>query len=295
VPLLADGKGVKKMKNLVILIMIVFAAGAISVQTGCKMKNKVAKTVVASENPNGQSDKPIVESKPEAETPSAEIAIDQTSSSDLSVLNPSAENLRKSVENSQISKVAAVRLGEGGKISWAANLQNFNLPLIPTETFDASAAENSMAQRCRAKLKCREERLEKMRKDFEIMQADKIKTAQTERGEQSHQIVDFITAPTKGSAECTDLINFRDRLISDGFKRVIFYTDGDHECPTPITTKRFAPDAKVIVLQMPLKGENSGAAFTERTKVLEQIFTGDGVTVMPVVSADREVFDKFLR
>lgn len=283
------------MKNLVILIMIVFAAGAISIQTGCKMKNKVAKTVIAGEKPDGQSDKPIIESKPEAEMPSAEIAIDETSSGDLSVLDSSIENLRQSVENSQISKVAGVRLGEGGKTSWAANLQTFNFPLIPTQTFDAKAAENSMEQRCWAKLKCREERIEKMREDFDITQAGKIKDAQTERGEQSHKIVDFIVAPTKGSAECTDLINFRDRLISDGFKRVIFYTDGNHDCSTPITAKRFAPDVKVLVLQMPLKGENSGAAFTERTKILEQVFTGDGVIVMPVVSADREVFDKFLQ
>jgi hypothetical protein len=285
------------MRIIILVLTIVFGLGGVVVlQSGCKSKSKAARTIAAQENPANQIEKPVVEEKTRTkESAPVQIGIDQTASGDATVLETSIENLREMVELQRTPKVAVVRLGEGGKTSWAQSAQLFNLPLPPIEVFDAAAADGKIEQSCRTRLKCRQERLQKMREEFDSLQAEKRKAAQTERRAKSQEIADLLLLPAKGTAPCTDLVDFRDRLLADGYKLIVFYTDGDHDCPAEITTKSFPPDVKVLVLQLPLKGENSGAAFAERTKVLERIFSGDGVTVTPVVSADENTFAQFLQ
>jgi len=279
-------------KILAYVLVLIFVAGGSIVLTNCKNKVNIVKTESAPEKTVVESEKSVIEPEMKELLP-VEIGIDHTASSDLTVLKPSVEILRKAIEVQQIPKIAVARLGEGGKSSWAESLKLFQMTLIPTGIFDVTAAENSIEQKCRTRLRCRQERLKKMREDFDSMKAEKMKSALTERGGKSHEIADLILEPPKGEAQCSDLIGFRDRLFSDAYKRVVFYSDGLHDCATPISTKRFAPDVKVLILQLPVKGENSGVAFAERTKMLQQIFTGDGVTIMPVVSANEETFKKF--
>lgn len=283
------------MRVVILVLTIIFGLGSVVViQSGCKPKGQATRTIAAQENPANQTEKPdVVETQTKDLLP-FQIGIDQTASGDSAVLEASVENLRKTVELRRIGKVSVVRLGEGGKTSWAQSARSFNLPLPPTEVFDATAVDGKIEQSCRARLKCRQERLEKMRQDFEKSQTEKRNAAQTERRAKSQEIADLLLLPPKGTAACTDLVDFRDRLLADGYKLIVFYTDGDHDCPAEITTKSFPPDVKVLVLQLPLKGENSGASFAERTKVLERIFSGDGVTVTPVVSADEKTFVQFL-
>jgi len=291
------------MKILILTFVVITGLGTTLVQIGCKAKNAGSTTEKAVERPEDQPNRSAivealpakVEASPSKELPTIQIAIDATASSDFSVLTPSVESLRQAIESARTSKIAVVRLGEGGKSSWAGSVQNFELPLLPAGSFDAEAAVNAMEQKCRKRLRCREQRLQTMEVDFNSSKNEQTTDTNKARRSKSLEMADHLLASPKGFASCTNMIEFRDRLISDGYKLVVFYTDGDHECATSLTTKRFDPEVKVLILQMPLKSESSGSSFSKRTIALQKIFVGEGVTVMPVVSADDKVLRNFFR
>ena len=282
------------MKIIAFLLSVVLAFSAVTVRIGCGAKAEQPKAVKNVECNSYKSDVIDYSTGESIILPAVEIVVDETDSSDYTILKPKLNDLGKSIETKRISQVVSLRLGEGGQTAWATAGNVSNLPLSITGGFNENAALDKMEQRCVTRLPCREQRLEKMRQCFGISKTEKNKTIDSQRQLEINQITDFLLAPPKGAAPCSDLSEFRDRLVSDGFKRVIVFSDGWHDCKTPIAVKTFSPDVKVLVLIMPLPNEHSGPAFAERKASLQKIFNGENVVIMPAASATTETFNKFL-
>lgn len=283
------------MRKTALLTTLILIVGSFALLTGCRPapKGQMIASGNASSTAPTASPSPF-DARRANEPVAVEVALDATASSDLSVLQPVVEALIRTIEEQPVAKVGVVRLGEEGKTSWAENLRIFDLLVLPTDVFDEGGAERSIEQSCWARLRCRQQRLEKLRHDHDLSLADRTKEATADRKARSLEIADRLLAPLSGEATCSDIVGFRDRLITDGYKLIILITDGDHSCQTEIDTKRFHADAKVLVLQMPLKGERADTSFHARTKQLQDIFVGNSIKIVPAVSANRELFLKFV-
>jgi hypothetical protein len=163
------------------------------------------------------------------------------------------------------------------------------------DIFDVRAAETTLDQSCRARLRCRKERLERLEKEFNRSKTERGDFANSQRKEKVTDIADAVLAHSAGAAACSDIIEFRDRMMSDHYGRLVIYTDGQHTCKSPITSKRFPPNRRVLVVQLPLTGEKTGSAFAARTELLKKIFVGDGVNIVPSVSLTEKDIVKILQ
>lgn len=283
------------MRYIIILAIVFTLALNFSLLTGCKRGANEYRAEKPKVVQPTQPTQPTTPAKPIAADPIAlELAIDQTASGDMTVLKPVVEALMQAVEAQHVMKVGTVRLGEGGKTSFAGTVQVFDLPLPPSGTFDAQAEEKKIEQSCWARLRCREERINKARDKFESELQEKTRQAAAQRHHKSLEIADLLLAPPLGAATCTNVIGFRDRLLTDGYRLIVLITDGDHTCQSEFDTKRFPADRRILILQLPLKGETSEEAFGARTRRLQEIFVGEAVSVIPAVTADRDLLARFL-
>lgn len=223
-----------------------------------------------------------------------EWAVDVTSSGDDRPVRSTLERAGVVLLNSGVCRLLVIRLGEGGESVWSTPAKNFDLPLIPMDVFDQGAAEQAMPPACRARLKCREERLAKLRSAFGEEKNKRTDAATNERKRLIQEAIDFAAAKPNGIAACSDMIAFADRILGDGFRRFLLITDGEHDCKSQIEHRSFAPGVKGLVLQLEVKGANGNSGFRKRAEVLQKIFGGEQVTVTPLVSVSDSIVRSLL-
>lgn len=251
-------------------------------------------------NPNPVAPPPVVPERQPAPPPvdqgprSLTVYVDKTQSSSTDALREFSSMLEAAIAAAEnLIEIVVVNVGLDGKGSWNAPAQKFVLPSKPSDNYasELAALKEAIDKNCGGRVNCELRERQAAEEQLNARVAEEMREYELARARVVESVVLAVLQTPKTEPPCTNLTEMAERIVHTPSTHVIWLTDGEHSCNTPLTSQPFRN--KVLLGVLPLTNEADGE-FGKRLSLLQQTFTA-AAEIEPVSALDSRAVITFLR
>ena len=279
---MANIKSTGWLTFMAVAAIVLFACGLY----GCTSNPKSVATP-----PSGQEWQPTPTPVPESPR-SLMVCVDKTQSASADALLEFTSMLKAALAASEnLIEVVVVNVGLDGKGSWNAPAQKFLLP--PKPSYDSAsqlAALKEALEKCGGRRNCELHERSAAEAQLKTKVAEEKRAFELARAQVIESVLAAVLEAPRTEPPCTNLTEMAERIVHTPSTHVIWLTDGEHSCKTPLANQPF--HSKVLLGLLPLTTEADGE-FGKRLALLHQTFTA--AEINPVSALDAQAVITFLK
>jgi hypothetical protein len=254
---------------------------------GCTPKPKAVAAPVAV--PGRQPAPTTAEQSPR----SLMVCVDKTQSGSDEALREFVSMLKDGITAcDNLSEIIVVDVGLDGKGAWNAAAKKFPVPPRPAGdlTSELARVKEEVRTKCGGRVNCEQHELAAAEEKLRSKAAEENHAYQLAFSQVIDTVVKAIMQSPRIEPHCTNLTEMAERIVHTPSTHVIWLTDGEHNCKTPLVGQPFRN--RVLLGLLPLANEADGT-YGKRLALLQQTFTG--ADIQPVTAINEQAVIAFLK
>ncbi len=220
------------------------------------------------------------------------VVVDKTQSGSEEALSEFVTTLKSGITASNLKKIIVVNVGADGRGSWNAPAREFPLPTKPSDNYakELLKLKEAVATKCGRRRNCEQRELTAADAELRARIAGEEHGYQLTYAQEIDRVVLAILQSPEKEPDCTNLSEMAERIFHAPVTHVVWLTDGDHTCKTPLTGQPFKN--RVLLGLLPLAQEADGH-FGKRLALLQSTFAD--AQIEPITALDDQAIVTFLK